>query len=1126
MPTTNNPFRHIFALRTKFLFICFRTIVMRKRGYILLAVLPALIACNRPDHDETAIFSLLDSRQTGVSFNNELEETHQMNVLEYQDFYSGGGVSVGDIDNDGLSDLFFTGNQVPAKLYKNLGDMQFEDITEQANLHRMGRGWYTGTSMVDLNNDGFLDIYISKSGMEAPDDRANLLYVNNGNGTFAEKAGDFGIAHQGFAVNAAFFDYDRDGDLDMYLVNQGPVKLKSGNARKLRKERHPEAGDVLYENVGGRFVDVSAQAGIFTSVIGFAHGVSVGDVNDDGWEDIFVSNDFFEYDYLYINNRDKTFTETIKNATRHISYYSMGNDLADYNNDGLLDIAVLDMIAEGNRRLYANLGGMNLMKFSSHLENGLHYQYMSNVLHLNNGNNTFSDVGNLAGISKTDWSWAPVFADFDNDGWKDIYITNGIRKDVRNIDWGKFYFQIMGLTGGEHTFSEHQWDMLLEGMPSEPVPNYMFRNNGDLSFEQVMDSWGMDQTSWSNGVAYGDLDNDGDLDLVVNNIDQEAFVYENREMQNGYIRFRFSGPESNLNGLGTKVRIFTASGMQYQQHYLARGYRSSMEPVMHFGLGQDSTVSRVEVTWPDGKAAIYHDLQANQLIDVKYNDARKKVIDQPENPPQHFRDIKISPHIRHDENDMEDFMRAPALPYKLSTLGPALAVGDVNGDGADDFYLGGAFRRSGQLMIQLKSGEPVFQATNEDLWNEERMYEDVGAIFFDLDNDGDLDLYVVSGGSENAPESGMLNDRLYLNDGIGNFSKSEGLIPDVNCSGAVVLGYDFDDDGDTDIFVGGRQVPGKYLFPANTFLLENQGGKLMDVTREKARELQALGMVTGAVWADYDSDTDVDLIVVGEWMPITIFENAGGKFSKVSNTANGLAKSHGWWWSIAANDFDNDGDIDLVAGNMGYNYKFKATKNEPLVAFSGDFDHDDLFDLAMGYYQDGQLYPAIDRGYAVMQNEYIGQSLTTYNEYAEATLYDIYTEDTLMKAAKHTVETLATTYLENLGDGSFQLKPIGNQAQISNVNSIVISDVDEDGKKDLILAGNLYSMDVRTVRNDGSIGLWMKGNGKGDFQPITYQKSGLDISGDVRKVLPIRIADKYFLLVAKNNDFVQLVLQY
>jgi hypothetical protein len=1095
---------------------------MGKHKIILFSVFLALISCNTPADDEK-LFKLLPSGETGITFNNALEETHQMNVLEYQDFYSGGGVSIGDIDGDNLPDIFFTGNQVPAQLYKNMGDLRFEDITEKANLHHMGRGWYTGATMVDINNDGFLDIYVSKSGMEAPDDRANLLFINNGDGTFIEKAKDFGLAHQGFAVNATFFDYDHDGDLDMYLVNQGPVKVKSGNARMLREERHPEAGDVLFENIGNQYIDVTAHAGIFSSVIGFAHGVSVGDINNDGWEDIFVSNDFFEYDYLYINNQDKTFTETIKDATRHISYYSMGNDMADYNNDGLLDIVVLDMIAEGNRRLYANLGGMNLVKFRSHLENGLHYQYMSNVLHLNNGNNTFSDVGNLAGISNTDWSWAPIFADFDNDGWKDLYITNGIRKDVRNIDWGKFYFETMGLTGGEHTFSEQQWDMLLDRMPTEPVPNYMYRNTGVLSYEKVMDRWGMDQSSWSNGVAYGDLDNDGDLDLVVNNIDQEAFVYENRQKKNRYIRFRFSGPPSNLSGLGTKVRIFSDSMMQYQQHYLARGYRSSMEPVMHFGLGQDSVVARVEVIWPDGSSAEYHDLRANQTINIRYEDAAGNATFTPENHQMYFQTVKLGPGIRHEENEMEDFLRAPALPYKLSTLGPALAVGDVNGDGADDFYLGGSFRRAGQLMVQSQSGNPIFTPTNNELWSEERMYEDVGAAFFDLENDGDLDLYVVSGGSENASESGMLNDRLYLSDGYGNFSKSEDLIPDVNGSGAVILPFDYDKDGDMDLFVGGRQIPGKYLSPASSVLLRNQGGKFENVTATTARELNTLGMVTGAIWADFDSDDDFDLVVVGEWMPITIFENIEGSLSKVSNTSNGLAHSHGWWWSIAADDFDNDGDVDFVAGNMGYNYKFKASNDEPLVAYAADFDHDNLYDLAMGYYQDGKLYPVIDRGYAVMQNKYIGERLSTYREYSVATLDDIYVKDTLMKASRYQVHTLATSYIENLGDGTFLIKPFCNRAQISNVNTILVKDIDADGHKDLILAGNLYNMDVRTVRNDGSIGLWMKGDGKGDFEAIPYLKSGLDISGDVRNMQSIQIMGQSYLLVAKNNDFIQLI---
>jgi len=1069
------------------------------------------------------LFRLLSSNKTGIHFNNEIEETHVMNIISYPDFFSGGGVAIGDIDNDGLPDIFFTGNQVPSKLYKNKGEMVFEDITATSNLNRKSRSWYTGTSMVDLNADGFLDIYICRSGMSAAEDRANLLYINNQDGTFTEKAKEYGLDNQGYGVNAYFFDYDKDGDIDVYVANQVAARLNSSAAKELRPVFDEFAGDKLYENIGNVFIDVSKESGIYSSMVGFAHGVAIGDVNDDGWEDLFVSNDFFEYDYLYLNNGDKTFTESLQKATRHISHFSMGNDVADYNNDGLLDIVVLDMVAEDNRRLYMNTGGNDQQRFDRVVQHGLHHQYMFNVLHLNNGNETFSEIGMLAGISRTDWSWAPLFADFDNDGFKDLYVTNGIRKDIRNIDWAFSYLNILQFVGDFTEFEASQWDLLLNSLPYEPIPNYMFRNNGDLTFSKVMSEWGLGQKSYSNGVAYGDLDRDGDLDLVVNNVDAEAFVYENINKKSNYLQFKFNGPPDNPMGLGTKVRIHQKDKIQYQQQYVSRGYRSSMEPIMHFGVGNDPLVFKVEVIWPDGRISIYNEIKSNQVVVLDYAESMAPEIIE-DNPPEYLfnditEDLEIS--IRHREKKMNDFAMEPMLPYKLSTSGPPLAVGDVNNDGLDDFYFGGALPYEGQLFIQTQEGK--FKSSQIEFWKQEKMHEDVGATFLDIDSDGDQDLYVVSGGIEELRDMNLMRDRLYLNDGEGNFTSSSELIPEMSHIGSCVVPADFDNDGDVDLFLGGRRIHENYALPADSYLLRNSNGRLENVTNEEAPEFSGLGLVTDAVWSDYDGDNDLDLIVVGEWMSVTLFNNDSGKLKKVENRNNGLDNLSGWWWSIEASDIDNDGDDDYILGNMGLNYKFRASQKEPLELYIYDFDGNDRLDFIMGYHQEGHVYPTVTRAKAMIKNRELKMKMLSNNTYAFATLSEIYGKDKIKKATNKKIQTLASGFLENIGNGKFEFTPFDNYAQFSNVNSIVIEDIDKDGNKDLILAGNLYSMEAETIRNDASIGIWMKGDGAGHFKSIPFTESGLYLNGDVRALKQINTVYGSILLSANNSDYVQVI---
>ena len=1092
---------------------------------ITLAVI-IVYSCDSIDFAGDKRFKLLKPSQTGMSFNNALEETYDNNILTYQDFYSGGGVSIGDINNDGLPDVCLTGNMVPAKLFLNTGELSFLDITESSGLTNMGKGWFTGISMIDINNDEYLDIYICRSGLYAPDDRENLLFINNQDNTFTEMGKEYGLNHPGYAVNATFFDYDNDLDLDVFLVNQGPEKFATEDLEKLRKDIHEFCGDKLFENIGDKFIDVTEDAGIISSIIGFGHGVAIGDINKDGYEDIFVSNDFFEHDYLYFNNGDKTFRETIKNSTKHISYYSMGNDMADFNNDGWLDIMVLDMVPEDNRRLKENLGGMTQNTFRHRVEIGFHHQYMYNVLHLNNGNETFSEIGMLAGVSSTDWSWGPLFADFDNDGFKDLFVANGMRKDIRNMDWGDIYRQFTKVSGGELNFKDSEWDYLLSTMPTEKVMNYMYRNNGDLTFTKMMKDWGIDQRSFSNGAAYGDLDNDGDLDLIVNNIDENVFVYENRTNlyeNSHFLEIVLTGPDKNPSALGSQVYVYHGNDLQYQQLYLTRGYRSSVDPKLHFGLGNQNIVDSILVIWPDKKTTVLRNIYADQQIEFDYHDSEP---DQSQNPiagEVYFEDItrEIGLNYKHIENEFDDFQREILLPHKLSMLGPEIAVGDVNDDGREDFFIGGAFRQWGHLFLQNEDGS--FKDSDNNCWFEDRNFEDTGAELLDIDLDGDLDLYVVSGGNEFKTGISLLQDRVYINDGKANFVRQEDALPDLYTSGSVVIPNDFDSDGDKDLFIGGRTDPGNYPYPADSYILVNEDGKYINATSAIAPQMKKLGMVTSAVWSDYDLDQDDDLIIVGEWMPITIFQNQDGVFEKVKNVKNGLEHSSGWWWSLKSIDFDNDGDEDLIAGNMGKNFKYKATIDEPFEIYCNDYDTNGTNDIILAYYNDGILYPVKGRRDISRQIPKIYEQVPTYSQFAVSSMAQIFGKENLENSFHYKVHIFESCIVENLGAGQFRMISLDNYAQTSNQNSILINDVDQDGSQDLILAGNFYPVEVEAIRNDAGTGVWMKGNGLGEFKSVPFKNCGLYIDGDVTDMEYINIQNRRVILIAKNNDNMQAV---
>jgi hypothetical protein len=1070
------------------------------------------------------LFTQLPSNYTGVRFENRLADTRELNVFTYRNYYNGGGVALGDLTGDGLPEILFTANLGENRLYLNEGDFRFSDVTEEAGV--AGKGfWATGVTFVDLDGNGLLDIYVCYAG-DVADRRANELYINQGlnaNGVprFTEMAAEYGIADEGWATHAAFFDYDRDGYLDLYLVNNSSRAVSSFRLQNIRHVRHDLGGDKLYRNEGGRFVDATEQAGIFGSEIALGLGVAIGDLNRDGWPDIYVSNDFFERDYLYINQRDGTFTEVLDRQMPYISYSSMGLDVADINNDGWLDVYVLDMLPEDDHRLKKTFFYESWDVSQLRLKLGYHHQSVRNMLHLNNGNGTYSDIGQMAGVSRTDWSWGALIADYDLDGHKDIHVTNGIARDVTEQDYVEYLgrretMQEMAAEGERVDFMR-----LVEMMSATPLPNYGLQNNGDLTFSNPGAAWALDTEGFSNGAAYGDLDGDGALDLVVNNVNQPAFIYRNNArgiLDNRYLQVQLEGEGPNRFAVGAKITLRSGDQLFFQELIPSRGFQSSVDYVLTFGIGGLDTVESVTVEWPDGRMSTLTDVAANQRLTVRQASASPTAPVMPEPPATFFIDVtdQVALEFVHQENEFVDFQREPLMPKMLSTEGPFMAVSDVNGDGLDDAFIGGAKDQAGQLLVQRRNGR--FVSSNATLFEVDRISEDLGAVFFDADGNGSADLYVVSGGSEFSDIAPALRDRLYLNDGRGNFRKATGHLPAMNISGSRVAPHDFDADGDVDLFVGGRVVPWRYGLDPTSVLLENDGrGRFTDVTQRVAPELERIGMVTDAVWQDVDGDARADLVVVGAWMPITIFRNTGhSELARMD--APGLEMSHGWWNRIVAGDFTGDGRTDFVVGNLGLNTGLWAAENEPTTMYVKDFDRNGVVEQIVSRYSNGVSYPLVLRDDLIRSVPFLKSRYPTYESYVRQTVTDIFAPDQLADAVLKTAYTFATALARNNGNGSFTLVPLPLEAQIAPVYGVLAGDFDEDDNLDLLLAGNFDNVKPQIGRMSASYGLFLRGDGKGAFDPVPTRESGLLVPGQARDIQRIRTSRGELYVVTRNND--------
>jgi enediyne biosynthesis protein E4 len=1062
----------------------------------------------------------MPSGYTGVTFANHLSETRDFNVFTYRNFYNGGGVAIGDLTGDGLPEIVLTSNQDGPRLYLNLGQFRFRDVTRDAGLDERDR-WTTGVTLADVNGDGRLDIYVCHAGLRPGFARANALYINQGmtDGAphFTEMAAQYGLADTGYSTQAAFFDYDGDGDLDMFLIRNSPRPVASIAVRNERTRRDPLGGHELYRNDSGRFVDVSERAGIYGPTIGFGLGIAVGDVNRDGRPDVYVANDFFERDYLYLNNGNGTFREVLEDALPVSSYFSMGVDIADIDNDGWPDIYTSDMLPEDDYRLKTTQAFEPWTVYEAKARDGFGRQLMRNMLQRNNGNGTFSDVAWQSGVARTDWSWAALIADFDLDGNKDIFVANGMSRDVTSQDYIAFLSNDQTLLAATRGGKQRvDFESLIAAMSSTRLSNYAFRNGGNLAFAKVSAEWGLDQPSFSNGAAYGDLDGDGAVDLVVNNVNDEAFVYRNnarsQRIGNRFLQVRLVGGGSNPFAVGAHVTV-RAGGTEFVQELQpTRGFQSSVDYTLTFGVGQVDTLESVIVDWPNGKSTIVSPVVANQLLTIREENTQRTRGAARRDRTVLLHDVtrEVGVDYAHRENDFVDFDREPLLPRMVSTEGPLVAVSDVNRDGLDDFFIGGAKGQPGALYLQRPNG--TFRPANQQLFAQDSTPEDLGAAFFDADGNGTLDLYVATGGTEFSAQAPALEDRLYLGDGRGGFTKAPDRLPPLfNSSSRVAVsgGGDF-------VFVGGRVVPGRYgVNPLSTLLQRNTSGQFRDVTAQVAPELANVGMVTDALWTDVNGDRREDLVIVGEWMPITVFHNTGTRLERA--TTRGLERSAGWWNRIVAGDFTGDGRVDFIVGNAGLNFRLRASADEPTRMYVRDFDRNGFPD---------HLLTTVENGHEVavpLRDELTGAlpalkpRYPKYVDYARQGPRDIFGA-ALDSALVKRVDTFASVLARNNGDGSFTLIPLPREAQLAPVYGILAGDFDHDGRSDVLLGGNLAGVQPAFGSMMASYGLLLRGDGRGAFAVVRSTESGFFVPGQTRDIQRLRTRRGDLYIVARNND--------